>query len=69
MQSIAAGAAVAPDCTLATNGYGSSHTVANAAAGGGLGDSLINGAVAVSIPVAAHSGTYTAVLTFTLLTN
>ncbi len=52
-----------------SGGYNASHTVANAAAGGGLGDSLINGGIGVTIPVSAHSGAYSAVLTFTLLTN
>ena len=67
VQSVAAGTAVAAGCPA--GGYSSTHTVANAAAGGGLGDALINGAVTVQIPVSAHSGAYTAVLTFTLLTN
>jgi len=67
VQSVAAGTAVGAGCPA--GGYSSTHTVANATAGGGLGDSLINGAVVVQIPVSAHSGAYTAVLTFTLLTN
>jgi hypothetical protein len=67
VQNVTAGGAVTAGCPA--GGYSTSHTVANAAAGGGLGDSLINGAIAVNIPVSAHSGTYTAVLTFTLFTN
>ncbi len=67
VQSTAAGTAVSAGCPA--GGYSTTHTVANADAGGGLGDSLINGAVVVQIPVSAHSGAYTAVLTFTLLTN
>ena len=67
VQSTAPGTAVTAGCPA--GGYSTTHTVANANAGGGLGDSLINGAVVVQIPVSAHSGAYTAVLTFTLLTN
>jgi hypothetical protein len=66
VQSAAPGPAVGAGCP---GGYSAPQTVATAAAGGGLGDSLINGAVTVEIPVSAPSGTYTAVLTFTLLTN
>jgi hypothetical protein len=69
VQNIAAGPAVAPDCTTPTGGYGSAHTVANATAGGGLGDSDITGPLLVHVPLSAHSGTYSAVLTFTLFTN
>lgn len=75
-QSTAAGAAVAADCTLPTNGYGSSHLVAQANAAtpapgatGGLGYSQINGTVGVQIPLSANAGLYTGVLTFTLLTK
>ncbi len=67
VQSTVPGTAVTAGCPA--GGYSTTHTVANADAGGGLGDSLINGAVIVQIPVSAHSGAYTAVLTFTLLTN
>ena len=49
-QTITPGAAVAPDCTLPTDGYGSTHTVANGAAGHGLGDSDLTGPVLVHVP-------------------
>jgi len=68
-QSTAAGAAVAPNCTPATGGYGSSNLVAQANANGGFGYSDITGVASVQIPVSAPSGLYTAVLTFTLLTK
>jgi Fibronectin type III domain len=67
VQHTTAGAAVGAACPA--GGYSTSHTVASATAGGGLGDSLINGAIAVQIPLSAPSGAYSAVLTFTLLTN
>lgn len=68
-QSLTAGAAVAPNCTPATGGYGSSNVVAQANALGGFGYSDITGVASVQIPVSAPSGLYTAVLTFTLLTK
>ncbi|HUO40719.1 MAG TPA: fibronectin type III domain-containing protein [Mycobacterium sp.] len=68
-QNIVAGAVVAPDCSTATGGYGSTHTVMSATAGHGLGDSDLGGAVLVHVPLSAHSGTYSAVMTFTLFTN
>jgi hypothetical protein len=68
-QSTVAGAAVAPNCTPATDGYGSSNLVAQANVNGGFGYSDITGVASVQIPVSAPSGLYTAVLTFTLLTK
>jgi hypothetical protein len=75
-QSTTAGAPVAPDCTTPLLGYGSTHTVMSAtgfAAGpppsGGLGDSELNGNITVHIPLSAPSGTYSAVMTFTVFTN
>jgi hypothetical protein len=41
----------------------------SAVAGHGLGDADLGGAVAVQVPLTAHSGTYSAVMTFTLFTN
>jgi hypothetical protein len=68
-QTITAGAAVTPDCSSPTGGYSIAHTVMSGAAGHGLGDSDLNGTVSVNIPVSAHSGTYSAVMTFTLFTG
>ena len=68
-QTTSAGAAIAPNCTPTTAAYGTSNLVAQANALGGLGYSDITGVASVQIPVSAPSGTYTAVLTFTLLSK
>jgi hypothetical protein len=68
-QSTSAGAAIAPNCTPTTAAYGTSNLVAQANALGGLGYSDITGVASVQVPVSAPSGTYTAILTFTLLSK
>ena len=63
-QTVTAGANHAP---LATNGIDTSKSIASAAAGAGFGLAVIDARLALLIPVAVPSGTYTGTLTFTVV--